>query len=270
MPNHASNEHLPAKRQYPVHVARRVGRGLMIAAIVSASPRVLSTAASGSSLIDGMNGSALTRMVLEREAAYQLAQSRGNDPGSSRPQGRGKQKGDSASGRDETPTFDFTVPEFRLRYNAQLAKDGDQRVKGCSVRGDIHECEFDDEVFQKGVAAFKALNLVNGRFQQKARLGFVTENGKVSKIVLAGDRADPMNAFGYIGLAGNLINTFEPTLKNEELHNFTYEKLLLGQGDSQPNIASPRLEIRPNFLITCLQAMSRVNTAIVCMFEPRS
>jgi hypothetical protein len=98
-----------------------------------------------------------------------------------------------APGFVRAQTFNFTAIEFQARLNKVLTDDHGDTIKACKKDGADYRCTFNDAEFQKSVAAFKELNLANGRFALNEVMYFTIEGGKVSRITIGGDRSDPMN-----------------------------------------------------------------------------
>lgn len=167
-------------------------------------------------------------------------------------------------------TFGFDAPTFRLMYNGRLRSDGDSGVKDCADSAGLYKCKFDDASFEKSVDAFKKHDLVTGDFKSKLRLTMASQNGRVSKIVVGGDRADPMNLFGYIGKVGSLLKTLEPEMPDQVQGNLLKSELGLMRGDDDPTIGTEKLITRKGYVARCLQSASSESTAMSCTFEPRS
>lgn len=166
-------------------------------------------------------------------------------------------------------TFGFDAPTFRQMYDGQLRGDSDSGITDCADSAGLYKCEFDDASFKKSVDAFRKLNLANGAFSSKLTLAMTTQNGRVSKIVVTGDRADPMNLFGYIGKVGSLLKTLEPEMSDQVQQSLLTSELGLMRGDNDPVIGAEKLLIRKGYVARCQQSLSSENTAMICTFEPR-
>lgn len=167
-------------------------------------------------------------------------------------------------------TFGFDAPTFRRMYDGHLRNDGDSGITDCGDSAGLCICKFDDASFKKSVDAFKKLDLANGQFRSKLRLVIASQNGRVSKIVVSGDRADPMNLFGYIGKVGSLLKTLEPEMSDQAQQSLLTSDLGLMRGDDDPTIGSEKLVIRNGYVARCRQSALSESTATICAFEPRS
>jgi hypothetical protein len=166
-------------------------------------------------------------------------------------------------------TFDFTHAQFIDKFNAQLIRDGGDTTKTCKNNGHDTTCVFNDSRFQKSVAEFKKLNLANGGFTLKEKLIVSEANGKVSLIIIEGDRDEPMNLFHFVGQLGSALYTLSPSLTADEM---TKEILSLGvmRGDDDPSIGQAKMDILDSVAIKCNNQKSNVTTKIGCALVPRS
>lgn len=208
----------------------------------------------------------------EREAAVTMPTPEAPKQGSNAPPGPTTRLAGEAGSVpvDARPTFAFSASEFRVRYDRQLAADRDGGIRSCEVVGNLHRCRFDEGSFRKSVDAFKTLDLANGDFVLKASVSIGTVGDRVARIVVRGDRSDPMNLFAAIGKIGSLVKTLQPGVSEDEVALLLTGPMGLMGGDDDPAIGEERMEIRPTFVITCRQALSRISTGITCRFEPRS
>jgi hypothetical protein len=166
-------------------------------------------------------------------------------------------------------TFDFTHTQFIDKFNAQLRRDGGDTTKTCKNIGRDTTCIFNDSRFQQSVAEFKKLNLANGGFTLKEKLIISETNGKVSLIIIEGDRAEPINLFHFVGQLGSSLSTLNPSLIADGM---TKEILSLGvmRGDDDPNIGQSKMDILDSVEVKCNNQRSGVTTKIGCALVPRS
>jgi hypothetical protein len=184
----------------------------------------------------------------------------------------------STAARSETPTFSFTPDEFHKALDSRIREDTTDKtrpdwstVKACRKTGSNYVCTFNDAGFQSMVAEFKKMDLANGRFNLKLRLTMETANGKVSRIILEGDRGDPMNLMQWAGTVVNAMQTFDPdTGKGDGQMLAISKELGLMRGDVADDIGEPTTTIKPYAVIGCLSAPSQVSTRVTCQFIPRS
>jgi hypothetical protein len=169
-----------------------------------------------------------------------------------------------------TATFTFDPPSFRRMYDARLRGDGDGGIEVCTEQGTAYVCRFDDAPFCKSVEAFRKLDLVRGSFSSKLGLSVASRAGKASSIVLTGDRADPMNLFGFVGKVGSLIKTLEPEIAEGTVQELLGTELGLTRGDDDLAIGAERSIARGRYVAWCRSTPSTEGTAMTCMFEPRS
>ncbi|MBI1868971.1 MAG: hypothetical protein HYS06_11885 [Methylocystis sp.] len=166
-------------------------------------------------------------------------------------------------------SFDITKAQFVEKYNVALRVDGGEQIKKCRKVKDSIACEFTDVSFQKSVSGFKALNLANGRFDMATKLLLSEKNGKVSQIILSGDRKDPMNLFHFVGHLGSMMHALgQEANKNNDLSKELLE-LGLTRGDDDPTIGNPKTLIEAYAAIRCNNQVSSVTTTIGCVLEPR-
>ncbi|TXN57773.1 hypothetical protein [Methylobacterium sp. WL2] len=178
--------------------------------------------------------------------------------------------GESRPATGPTTTFAFDAPSFRRMYDRRLRGDGDGGIEDCAEQGMNYVCRFDDAPFRKSVEAFRKLDLVRGSFSSKLGLSVVSRAGKASSIVLTGDRADPMNLFGFVGKAASLIKTLEPGIAEGAVQDLLSAGLGLTRGDDDSTIGAERTVVRGAYVAQCRSTPSRETTAMTCTFEPRS
>lgn len=167
-------------------------------------------------------------------------------------------------------TFAFDAPGFREQYDARLRGDGDGGIADCAERGTSTVCRFDDAPFNRSVEAMRKLDLVRGSFTSKLGLSLIGRAGRVSAIVLTGDRGDPVNLFGFVGKAGSLIKTLELGIAEGAVQDLLTAGLGLTRGDDDPGIGAERTVVRGSFVARCRSAPSSQSTAMTCTFEPRA
>ena len=168
----------------------------------------------------------------------------------------------------QAQTFPFSVAEFRDLFAKQTVRDNGDGIRSCTTKKASVVCTFHDRDFQKSVRAFKDMNLVNGRFDLKEKLELEVSDGKVSRILMHGDRSTPMGLFHVIGQVGALMRTLHPDLSNEDV-TASLRELNLMRGDSDPTIGQPMVVDEPWASIHCLQQHSQRSTTISCAFVPR-
>lgn len=167
-------------------------------------------------------------------------------------------------------TFGFDAPTFRQMYDARLRNDGDDGIADCTDSAGLFKCKFDEASFKKSVDAFKKFGLANGDFSSKLRLVMASQGGRVSKIVVAGDRADPMNLSGYVGKVGSLLKTLEPEMSDQAQQSLLTSDLGLMRGDNDLTVGAEKLVVRKSYIGRCRQSPSSESTAMICTFGPRS
>jgi|GEM_PF-2669220 hypothetical protein len=167
-------------------------------------------------------------------------------------------------------TFDFTLEQFRQKYNNQLKSDNGDLIKTCTKKAnDEISCNFDITNFRTSVQAFKQLDLANGQFELNENLLLSMDGGKVKKVIISGSRKDPMNLFHFVGQLGSLILTLNPEFTQDEVTSMIAKKLGIMRGDDDPTIGKPIVEITKKFAATCNNQLSTVSTRLGCIFEPR-
>lgn len=137
-------------------------------------------------------------------------------------------------------TFQFNAAELIKNFDAKLRRDGGDVTSKCQKYGKDTECTFSDIGFKKSVAAMKSLDIANGHFFLKERLLITEVEGKVSTIIIGGDRGDPMNLFHFIGQFADLLMTLDPNATSESASD-DVRKLGLMRGDSDPTIGEPQI-----------------------------
>jgi len=165
-------------------------------------------------------------------------------------------------------TFDFTADTFRTRLNERIKTDGGGSLKSCSKSTSALRCTFDDEAYQQSVAAFKDLDLANGRFNLKQAMEITTKGGRVGNISLTGTRSDPMNLFHFIGTVGSILGAFEPEMDSKSAASLILE-LGLMRGDDDSTIGTQKTLFRKSVAVDCNQYPSTVSLKVECVFGPR-
>lgn len=184
----------------------------------------------------------------------------------------------AALGHANAQTFDFNVDKFRSALDQSIRADTTDKsqadwstIKKCTKKGDTYICSFNDKGFQSSVAEFKKLDLANGQFNQKLTLTIDTIGGKVSRILLNGDRGDPVNILQFAGTTMNVMQVFEPNiLEGEGKHLALAKELGIMRGDSAADIGEPVDIIKPYAAIRCVSVPSSITTAEACQWVPRS
>jgi hypothetical protein len=179
----------------------------------------------------------------------------------------------AASGPSRGATFDFTKAELIDRLNVALKTDAAQgvqadKVKACRRQDGATLCDFTDNAFQFTIKRFKEMNLANGNFHQDLHMTIQEDGGKVSKIGVIGNRADPVNLLYFGGFMADLFMAIKPDLTNEEAVKVS---LALGieRGDKDPSIGSPVNQIEDWAAMKCLNSPSEKTMAILCTIDPR-
>lgn len=116
----------------------------------------------------------------------------------------------------------------------------------------------------------KKLDLVNGHFTLRLKLEIDTNDGKVARVTLIGDRGDPVNLFQFIGTVGDMIHAFNPNAQDKDADVKLLSNLGLMRGDDADDIGHVRTPIQPYAEIDCLYQPSGVSTETRCTFIPRS
>jgi hypothetical protein len=190
----------------------------------------------------------------------------------------GKTSVDGSMNNTQAPTFDMNFDAFRKALDDKIRDDTLDKsrpdfstTKVCGKEADRYTCNFHDTGFQSTIGNFKKLDLLNGQFTLKLRLTVDTAGGKVSRITLYGDRADPANILQFVGTVENIMQTFDPKAGEEEGQTKKIaDDLGLMRGDSADDIGKPRTVIEPYAEIDCLSQNSHVSTQVECRFLPRS
>lgn len=182
------------------------------------------------------------------------------------------------SGQAHAQVFDQSFEQFRAALDRKIRGDTTDKsvsdgntTKQCRKVGNVYTCSFNDKGFQRSIAEFKKLDLMNGRFTLKMTLTVETNGGKVSSIRLNGDRSDPVNLLQFFGTATNIMQVFEPGIVDEDAKLLALDRELgLTRGDADPTTGQPMVVIKPYAAITCLVVPSSITTGQVCEWVPRS
>lgn len=184
----------------------------------------------------------------------------------------------SAIAQNTAPEFNFTVDEFRKNLNDKIQEDTsdkanvkDSIIKSCIKKDTSYDCKFNDAGFQYSIKEFKRLDLANGHFDFKLHLKLETQDGKISRISVVGDRGDIVNLTQWAGTVINVMQTFDPDIGKEQgqIHDIN-KSLGLVRGDSADDIGKVVTDIKPYAQIDCLSVPSSVSTKVDCQFLPRS
>ena len=165
-------------------------------------------------------------------------------------------------------TLSFTAAEFQSRLNKALTEDNGDTIKACKRTGTDFLCTFNDAGFQKSVAAFKELNIANGRFSLKEKMVISTTAGRVAIITYSGDRGDPMNMFHTIGQIGGVLKALNPSIADDDVLRLL-NQLGLMRGDSDATIGTPKEAIEAFAEIRCNNQRSASSMTFGCAFIPR-
>jgi hypothetical protein len=171
-------------------------------------------------------------------------------------------------------SFSFSQKEFVEKFNAALKVDTSPGqppsfIKSCKkTKGGDTICLFDDATFKSSVNAFKEINVMNGNFELKSRILFSESSGKVSLVLLEGDRSDPSNLAMFIGYLGSAIRAMDPKATDDSIQK-SLLTLEVMRGDSAPDIGHPIDDIEDYADVRCNTQPSSVSTKVACAFIPR-
>ncbi len=175
-------------------------------------------------------------------------------------------------------TFPMTFDAFRKTLDGKIRDDTIDKSRPdfsttnvCRNANEHYTCDFHDAGFQSTVTNFKKLDLINGRFTLKLKLDVETVGGKVSLIILSGDRGDPVNLLQFVGTVENVMQTFDSTVGQQSgEEKKIVDELGLMRGDNADDIGKPRTAIKRYAEIDCLYQNSKLTTHVECRFVPRS
>ena len=170
----------------------------------------------------------------------------------------------------EDPTFDFDDVGFESKLNARAEKDQAAALTKCVSQRQLVICRFDSAPFDKAVAALKELDLLNGKFRDKAVLKMHLVGGKVSQIDLDSERSDPANLFQLISKIDTLVLALDPSVSEDDASNVASRDLGLMRGDNDHTIGQEKTVIKHAFAASCIQFLSSESMRIHCEFLPRS
>ena len=167
--------------------------------------------------------------------------------------------------------FPFTAVEFQQRFNATATKDGGDRIVSLKRERGVYKAVLGDVQFQKSVAAFKQLNLANGKFVMQTEVNLrANQAGNVTEIIVSGTRADPMNLMqGFFGTMGIVTKILDPSLPQDQV-----TRLLMGlglmRGDDDPTTGKVVTQFAKHGAYGCLVRHSSVSSQVICSIVPRS
>ncbi|MGG6429401.1 hypothetical protein ACQ5TV_05395 [Acetobacter ghanensis] len=176
------------------------------------------------------------------------------------------------------PIFDGNFTEMRRAYDQALQDDAPKDgapikagIASCSQKKKEYFCQFKDEAFQSTVLAFKKLDILNGKFVYNSNVNFkLSSSGKVSEVIINGDRSDPANLLSFGGNVLDFISIWDGSVKQPDgLKKYT-DTLGLMRGDNSPDIGQDRIDIEPFAEISCIAWPSSVSMKVSCRFVPRS
>ena len=173
--------------------------------------------------------------------------------------------------------FEMTFEQFHTALDKRIQEDTTDKIsknlntiKQCKKAGNTYVCTFNDRGFQSSVARFKKLDLMNGRFTLILKLTVKTENGKISNILLNGDRGDLVNLMQFVSTVTNIMQLFDPHIVDADGSMLALAKEMgIARGDSASNIGQAVVTIKPYAAVKCLTTMSSITTAQACEWVPR-
>jgi hypothetical protein len=124
----------------------------------------------------------------------------------------------SLAGREanaQTRVIGMTFDDFRKALDGKIQDDTTDKTAAadttaaCTKKKDAYSCTFHDADFQRSVAAFEKLGILEGRFQLKTKMVVDPADGKVSRISVTGVRSDPVNLFQFYGTFVNIMQISE-------------------------------------------------------------
>ena len=174
--------------------------------------------------------------------------------------------------------FELTFDQFRKALDQRIQDDTTDKsggslstTKECEKSGNVYNCIFNDKGFQKSVAAFKKIDMINGAFTLKMLLSVEITDGKVSQIRLGGVKDDPANLFQYTATVTNVMQLFDPKIVDGEGNSLALmNELGIMRGDGDPTTGSPLDVIKPYAGIRCLNVRTKIASTAVCQWRPRS
>ena len=167
--------------------------------------------------------------------------------------------------------FPLSPTEFRQRFNAVANKDGGDTIVNLKKEKGVYKAVLADVQFQKSVAAFKEMNLVNGKFVMQTEVNLRTNQaGNVTEIIVSSSRADPMNLIqGFVGTMGVVTKVLDPVLPQDQVTKLL-TSLGLMRGDDDPTTGQITTQFSRGGSYGCLVRHSSVSVKVVCSVVPRS
>ena len=167
--------------------------------------------------------------------------------------------------------FSFSAVEFQQRFNATATKDGGDRIVSLKRERVVYKAVLGDVQFQKSVAAFKQMNLANGKFVMQTEVNLRTNQaGNVTEIIVSGTRADPMNLMqGFFGTMGIVTKVLDSSLPQDQVTKLLMS-LGLMRGDDDPTTGQITTQFSRGGAYGCLVRHSSVSVKVVCSVVPRS
>ena len=181
-------------------------------------------------------------------------------------------------GQAQAQIFDMTFDQFRKAFDQRIREDTINKskpdistTKQCKKASNVYICTFNDNGFQNTIASFKKMDILSGRFVLKLMLKVETTRDKISRVLLIGDRGDPVNLLEFSSAATNIMQLFEPGIVDGEGKSSALVKELgLMRGDDDDTTGKPAVVIKPYAAIKCLVVPSAITTSEACEWVPRS
>lgn len=166
-------------------------------------------------------------------------------------------------------TFKMTGHDLRKQFDEMALRQGGDSIKKClPTAAQVTMCIFNTDQFEKSVNYFKKMNLANGSFQLNEVLSYKEDKGKIARVVLSGERSDPMNLFHFWGDVGSILQILDPGV-NDDMAKKHMLELGMEVGDSDPHIGDPKSVIEENVAAECTAENSKISTDVRCVFDPR-
>ena len=163
----------------------------------------------------------------------------------------------------------FTEPQFIDRFNARLAKDGQDPVRACKARSEGQFiCSFAADVFLTTLDEKADITGSIGTERAPTTMIVNMESDAIESIYLSGDRASPADLINFTAHLESLLHTLGPDESDQTIEDDTLSLGLL-RGDEDPTIGMER-EVSARFaLIKCLNQPFGVSGGIGCAIKLR-
>jgi hypothetical protein len=163
-------------------------------------------------------------------------------------------------------SIQLSEPQLIERYNARLARDGQDPIAGCK-RSERHQfiCTFADDGFRATLTPDDVTGSIGGSQSPTSMIVSLNDN-RVDAIYLGGDRARPADLINFTAHLESLLHALGPDETDVRIEQDTLD-LGLMRGDHDASIGEEKDVSEQFATIKCVNRPFAVSVGIDCAIK---